>query len=441
MGKGLYASYEAEIREFRVAFSSGCAYVGIILILMGAGLDYGLYPHMQLPFALARIAVSILIVGIIMLLKTKWGEQQAHWLTLIWLLLPQIMITWMIAVTEGGVSLYNVGLHLAIYASGIALPFSLLQNLTLGGCSFVLYVAACSVHTASFELRGPFLVNSLFLAFAIIVSAVCAFYNERSRFMLFRLRAEVAKKNNELELKNRNLASIKGQLLQQEKMAAIGTLAAGLLHEVNNPLNFCLMAIDVAAEEPVAKTSPGLSDCLADARKGMRRVQHIVSDLKTFAYRKADDASDTPFLFEKALESAARLTGHELKGVRLIQDLPADTLVCGDEASIIGVMINLFSNAALAMRGAHHPQPEILVSAAWKGDRLHVAVRDNGPGIAPENLMRVFEPFFTTRDVGQGLGLGLSISYSIIERHGGTLVAESVPGEWTQMLFDLPRGA
>jgi two-component system sensor histidine kinase PhcS len=201
------------------------------------------------------------------------------------------------------------------------------------------------------------------------------------------------------------------------------------------------MAIDIAAEDPAAKTSSGLSDCLVDARKGMQRVQHIVSDLKTFAYRKADDASDAPFLFEKALESAVRLTGHELKGVKLTPDLPADTLVCGDEASIIGVLINLFSNAALAMRGAQCPKPEILVSADWKCDRLQVAVRDNGPGIAPENLMRVFEPFFTTRDVGQGLGLGLSISYSVIKRHGGTLVAESVPGEWTQMLFDLPRGA
>jgi two-component system sensor histidine kinase PhcS len=66
-------------------------------------------------------------------------------------------------------------------------------------------------------------------------------------------------------------------------------------------------------------------------------------------------------------------------------------------------------------------------------------VRDNGPGISPENLSRVFEPFFTTREVGQGLGLGLSISYSVIEQHGGTLIAESSAGEWTQMGFDLPR--
>ncbi|MNW15700.1 Sensor protein SrrB [compost metagenome] len=75
----------------------------------------------------------------------------------------------------------------------------------------------------------------------------------------------------------------------------------------------------------------------------------------------------------------------------------------------------------------------------WADGRLHVNVRDNGPGIAPEHLARVFEPFFTTREVGQGLGLGLSISYAVIERHGGVLYAESELGQWAAFSFDLPR--
>lgn len=91
------------------------------------------------------------------------------------------------------------------------------------------------------------------------------------------------------------------------------------------------------------------------------------------------------------------------------------------------------------MRASNRAEPAIHLSAAWVGDRLRVTVRDNGPGIPPENLARVFEPFFTTREIGQGLGLGLSISYGVIERHGGTLVAESAIGEWTKMIFDLPR--
>ena len=126
--------------------------------------------------------------------------------------------------------------------------------------------------------------------------------------------------------------------------------------------------------------------------------------------------------------------------VSVVQSFTTD----GDTAgrvlnAVIGVLINLFSNAALAMRKAGTAAPAIHTTVRWADSRLHVTVRDNGPGIAEENLARVFEPFFTTRDVGQGLGLGLSISYAVIERHGGQLFAESELGQWAAFSFDLPR--
>jgi two-component system sensor histidine kinase PhcS len=143
------------------------------------------------------------------------------------------------------------------------------------------------------------------------------------------------------------------------------------------------------------------------------------------------------FLLEKAVESALRLTGFELKNVEIVRDLPLDTHVRGDEPAIIGVLINLFSNAARALDAAAPESPRIEISARPQGARLLLAVRDNGAGIAPENLGRVFEPFFTTRDVGQGLGLGLSVSYGIVQRHGGTLTVASALGRWTEFSFDL----
>lgn len=442
MSKEHYSGYEQEVREFRLGFSRAGAYTAIIFILLGIGLDYGLYPHMQLLFGSVRVIVSLLIYCTILVLRTKWGQDRTEMLAFVWLLLPQIMITWMIAKTEGAASMYSIGLYLAIFASSIALPFNLWHNLVLSLLTFLLYIAACSFHPGSFVLQGVFVVNSLFLLFVIAISAVCAYFNERTRFMLFRLKTEVAEKNTQLEETNKNLANIKGQMLQQEKMAAIGTLAAGLLHEVNNPVNYCLMAMDVALEDPVAKTSASLNECLVDAKQGMQRIQHIVSDLKTFAYRTSETSADgTIFLLEKVVDSSIRLVGHETKGISITRDMPADTLVRGDEAAIIGVLVNLLGNAALAMRAANRSEPAIHLSAEWKSDRLRVTVLDNGPGIKPENLARVFEPFFTTREIGQGLGLGLSISYSVIERHGGTLVAESAVGEWTKMIFDLPRAA
>ena len=437
---GLHAGYAAVLRDFRLEFSRGGAYTGIVLILLGMGLDSALYPALQLPFALARVLVAALILCVVLAMRTRRAQEHIQWMTFVWLLLPQLMIAWMIAVTEGDASIYYVGMTLAIYSSGIVLAFGLWQNMVFGAISCLLYVAACLWHAGGAALSPAFVVNCMFLVMSASISAVFTYFNERARFMLFQLKAEVAQKNLQLEETNKDLADIKGQMLQQEKMAAIGTLAAGLLHEVNNPVNFCMMAIDVAMEEPAARQNAMISECLTDARQGMLRVQHIVSDLKTFAYRKSGDQLERGhFQFQRALESAIRLVGHETKNVDISQSLPVDTYVRGDEAAIVGVLINLLGNAVLSMRKGNVAPFEIRITAQWRDDRLHVSVRDNGPGIAPENLTRVFEPFFTTREVGQGLGLGLSISYGVIKRHGGTLSAESVFGSWASMNFDLQR--
>ena len=442
MNQGLHSEYGTFLKDFYFRFSRGAAYTCIALVLLGIGLDFGLYPQHLYFFAAIRVGVSILIYVNIRLMETTWGKDKIHWLTFAWLILPQFMITYMIGATNGADSIYYAGLNLSMYASGIVLAIGIWQNILFGGLSILFYVVACAFHPYSFKLHGPFVVNSLLLLMTAVASAVYTHFNEHARFSLFRLKAEVAEKNIQLEQTNKSLAEIKGQMLQQEKMAAIGTLAAGMLHEVNNPVNYCLMAMDLALEDPVAKTSPSLNEYLVDAKHGMQRVQHIVSDLKTFAYRTSESTtSGTDFLFEKIVDSAIRLVGHETKGISITCDMPPDTLVRGDEAAIIGVLVNLFGNAALAMRAANRSEPVIHLSAIWKSDRLYVTVRDNGPGIPPANLARVFEPFFTTREIGQGLGLGLSISYSVIERHGGTLVAESAVGEWTKMIFDLPRAA
>lgn len=432
--------YEREIRAHRLSFSIACAYIAIVLILAGVGLDYGLYPDKQYLFGAARVFASVFIYGVILVLKTQWGRDHAEPLALLWLLVPQVMITWMISETQGAISMYSIGLYLAIFASGIGLPYNFWYNVALSVITFILYIAACSVHPDSFILSGPFVVNSLILLFIMSVSLLSAFFNERTRFMLYRLRAEVGEKNAQLEKNNKDLAEIKGQMLQQEKMAAIGTLASGLLHEVNNPVNYCLMAINLAIDNPTAKGDETLHEYLGDAREGMQRIQRIVSDLKTFAYRPQDaDARGSDFPLSRALDTALRMVGHETRDVNITRELPQDTMVHGDEGAIVGVLINLLGNAAAAVRTLQHGDPRVGVSAVWDADRLRVTISDNGPGIPPENLARVFEPFFTTREIGQGLGLGLSISYSVIERHGGTLIAESEPGTGTRMIFDLPR--
>lgn len=437
---GLQSNYREELRDYRLLCSKAGGLTVIVLVLMGVALDYVVYPDEQKRFAIIRVLTSAAIGLALLSFYTTTGKRHVQIITFLWLLLPQAMISWMIYVTQGEQSLFYAGLMLTIFAVGILFPSGYWQTLAFGLATVALYYIACVAHTGGIHDPSKFLFQLILIFFCALASSVYTYFNEKGRFQLFRLKEELAHKNDQLARTNESLAQIKGQLLQQEKMAAIGTLSAGLLHEVNNPVNFCLMAIEIGMEEPQAKSSPSLMECLTDVKQGMQRIQHIVSDLKTFAYRRPGAAADdVPFLFEKALDSSIRLSAHELRGVSVTRELSDDTLVLGDEAAIIGVLINLFSNAALAMQKAGTGSPRIHVAAEWRDDRLHVNVRDNGPGIAAENLARVFEPFFTTREVGQGLGLGLSISYAVVERHGGTLFAESQLGEWTAFNFDLPR--
>ena len=431
--------YQQELADFRVTYSRAGCVTSIALVLAGVGLDLASYPERWEQFFLARLVVALATGFILALLFFDTGRRHVRVLTMVWLLLPQAMITWMIQQTDGAASIYFVGLHLALYAVGIILPITLFEGIGFGVLTLVLYLMACTLHPDGVAEPGKLYTNSLFILFSAIASAVCTWFNERARLRLFQLQHEVAMNNDKLQETNRTLAEVKGQLIQREKMAAIGTLSAGLLHELNNPVNYALMAVNMGLSVPSAKTDPMLKESLDDAREGLTRVQNIVSDLKTFAYQKPGDDSQRPFLLEHAVRSAIRLAGYELKGIELVLDLPQDTHVMGDEPAIIGVLINLLSNAAHAMQSVQRAQPRIDVRVVPTGERLRISVRDNGHGIDPDNIGRVFEPFFTTRDVGAGLGLGLSVSYGIVQRHGGILSVDSVFGEWTEFSFDLPR--
>ncbi len=437
----LNAVYQRQLSDFRLTYSKAGNLTSVVLVLAGAGLDHFTYPDRQVEFFLIRLLVVLLTLGILWVLYTEFGRRHVRQLTVLWLLLPQMMIAYMIQTTDGAQSIYFVGLHLALYAVGIILPISFLEGVGFGVLTVILYVGACLLHLDGLSNLPRLMTNTLFIVFSAGASAVCTWFNERARIRLFRLQQEVAEINANLRETNATLAEVKGQLLQREKMAAIGTLSAGLMHEVNNPVNYSLMAINMGLSLPAASQDPMLKESLMDAREGMQRVQNIVTDLKTFAYQKPGTDSQRTFLLENAIRSAQRLAGFELKGIEVAVDLPADTHVMGDEPALIGVLINLFSNAAKAVHAAQRAAPRIEVQAEHRGERLWLRVRDNGQGIAPENIDRVFEPFFTTRDVGSGLGLGLSISYGIVQRHGGVLAVASEFGAWTEFSFDLPRPA
>lgn len=249
--------------------------------------------------------------------------------------------------------------------------------------------------------------------------------------------------NEKLQATLKKLQETEVQLVQSEKMNALGKLSAGLLHEINNPLNFTFMALQVAEQEVGENES--LRETLKDIDQGMSRVRGVISDLRAFAH-PSELAHKAPFDLNEALTSALQLTAHELGQFPVERQGMDQVKVLGMKTQVVHVFMNLLMNSADALKAkaaAKSPEssddgpPKIVVSCTPRGDRLAVSVRDNGVGVRTEDLPRLLEPFFTTKQVGQGMGLGLSICHTIVKNHGGEITITSDQGKWTEVTFDL----
>ena len=265
------------------------------------------------------------------------------------------------------------------------------------------------------------------------------------------LQHSLRQRNHELAEALKQLRLAESQLIQSEKMNALGSLAAGLLHEINNPLNHTLMAIGFARQcfEQLRSTDADLADTVAegtdeileslqDIEDGMKRIGEVIADLRAFAHPEAAGLAKA-FGFQLAIDTALRFTARELTGVCVEVEVAPEATVMGAQTHITQVLVNLFVNAAHALKPTRDTRrPELVVDADIRDGRLAVTVRDNGCGIDDDIIPHVFEPFFTTRDVGEGTGLGLSVCHTIVENHGGTLSVSSKPDCWTEFHFDLP---
>lgn len=256
------------------------------------------------------------------------------------------------------------------------------------------------------------------------------------------LERDLEERNRRLQRALADLEAIQAQLIHSEKLNALGSLAAGLLHEINNPLNYSLTALQLIRDDPTVQRNELLNEVVGDIDEGMQRIRTIVSDLRAFAYpSEADKQSQVDF--RELVETALRFTAHELRDIRLVEDVPEGLQVLGSRSHIVQVLVNLLTNSAKAIAALPDPRAgEIRISAApTLGGRVEVRVTDNGVGMDAKTLQRAFDPFFTTRDVGEGVGLGLSICHTIVSNHGGRLRARSQPGEGAELTFDLPLGS
>lgn len=247
---------------------------------------------------------------------------------------------------------------------------------------------------------------------------------------------------------------LRAQLMASDRMASLGTLAAGVAHEINNPLAAILANLDyiqAGLRELAANAAPStnieigsewlrehIEQPLADVSEAAQRVQVIVRDMKTSS-RSSDDDPPVVVKVIDVLESSIRMSRTAVQDrARLVTrfaDLPS---VHANEARLGQVFINLIVNAAHSIPVGQTDQHEICVSARHAGAWIIVEVTDTGSGIAPENIDRIFDPFFTTKPVGVGTGLGLAICQRIVADMGGTLTVKSVLGAGSTFSVAIP---
>ena len=278
---------------------------------------------------------------------------------------------------------------------------------------------------------------------------------------------DLEERNVELLRGKRQLERLQAQIVHSEKMASLGQLAAGIAHELNNPVGFvygnlelleaCLrdlfkllrfyddqgstgevaeQAEKIKQEIRYEQTLSDLSSIVSDCRDGAERVRDIVQNLRTFS--RLDEAEFKTTDIHEGLESTIRLLSRYFSGgnVRLLRDYGDLPTVEAFAAQLNQVWANLLVNAAQAVSAKGG---EVTVKTYTEDDMIVVAVSDNGVGIPPDVLPRIFDPFFTTKAVGDGTGLGLSISFGIVERHGGRIEMTSTPGAGTTAYVKLPK--
>ena len=222
-----------------------------------------------------------------------------------------------------------------------------------------------------------------------------------------------------------------------ERLASLGMLAAGVAHEINNPLAAIVANIDLIARQ--LEAPPAISDLVADVQVAAERIRRIVQDLRLFSRSKSGD--DTrPLDVEPVIESTWRIAEPTLRTKAVVELAFGPTPpVLADEARLGQVILNLLINAGQAMPDTDSTTHRIHVRTGTAADgRCAIMVEDDGPGMGPEVLRRLFDPFFTTKPVGQGTGLGLAICDRIVRDLGGEIRVESSPGKGSRFTVLLP---
>lgn len=297
---------------------------------------------------------------------------------------------------------------------------------------------------------------------------------EQAEALLEARSRELFEANETLKNAYNTLHDQKAQLVQQEKLASIGMLAAGVAHEINNPVGFVKSNLQslqgytksytkvlqtyrgitelIASKDPDAATKQSLEDlqqllittdmetiaedgiaCIEESLSGVQRIEEIVTSLRDFSRSDSDDRLQINV--HDSLESAIKLVWNEVKyNVKVVKEFGDLPLVWAINGQIVQVFVNIIFNAVQAMER----QGQLIIKTLSDPYFVHIDIIDSGPGIEEQHLSRLFDPFFTTKDIGSGTGLGLYISHGIIDKHKGKLLAYNDPMAGARFRVSLP---
>jgi signal transduction histidine kinase len=259
------------------------------------------------------------------------------------------------------------------------------------------------------------------------------------------LQRELGRQNERLESVIEQLKGTEVQLVQAEKIASLGRMSAGIIHEINNPLNFAATGI-FALKKQVQELPEGrrgdYSEILRDVEEGINRVKSIVSDLRAFTHPDTQRRDQVPL--DSVVADALRFLSNEWKTtIRVETRLPREQVIWANRNRLLQLLLNFLQNAfdAVRRKAFTDDEPTVWIEGRIQAGRSLLVIRDNGDGIEAKDLDKIYEPFFTTKEVGEGMGLGLSICYRIIQEIHGQVHVRSERGKYSEFTLEFPMPA
>jgi signal transduction histidine kinase len=255
---------------------------------------------------------------------------------------------------------------------------------------------------------------------------------------------KLSKQNQVLETTIEQLKDTETQLVQTEKLASLGRMSAGIIHEINNPLNFAttgLFTLRNKGKYLAPDQQEEYQEVLKDVEDGIKRVKNIVSDLRMFTHPETESRDQVEVA--EVVAASLRFLSSEWKDKVLIEKRLADhQTIWANKNKLIHVLVNLLQNALDAMKDkayAEGEKPCISLEGRVQNGRSLLIIRDNGTGIDSKHVDKIFDPFFTTKDVGEGMGLGLSICYRIVQDCDGRIAVRTEPGKFCEFTLEFPE--